>query len=672
MTTDTIEPVLVTLKPGAGLKQEPALHIPLGLLAPSPTNPRRKFDAAKLNELAEGIRELGGVFQPVLARHNPAFSEGNGQPRYEIVAGERRWRASKIAGMETLLTLVRDLTDAQALQIQLKENIDRESLHALEEAEGIRRLMATTGATIKEVMHILSKSRRWVFNRLSLLDLCDEVRQAFLADEFMPTIALLVSTIVNPADQIVAYKHIVAGFGGEPLTFRAAEAYVRKEFMLRLSNAPFDIEATYHIAGPCSQCTKRTGANPDLFGEADVKAGDSCQDRACFHAKAGEQRDKQMDAARAAGHTVLEGEAASKLMPTPSVAPHGFLWLDQAQPGLTDDTRTLREIFGAKQRDAITLELSNGEIVSIVPEEAVRKILKAQALLRQEAPKPKRRVAELSPEAPKHTQQEVSQLAAKAPASPKPQPLSPLQQRAAVDSCSSELFSEMLAKQLAAQIDQADDLPLLALRIAIERLMDDASAEASKLVFTQMGWPEGEHGAMRLSALRPKLASLGGDDLGRMFVYSLYAEAVTEGYSLEDMQSYSADNPALLLAAHYGIDTAALQAEADEGAETIVRNRESRRLGEPVNDAPADATEAFVKTHAPAPSPAPAAKFLPAWPFPSPPPAGYAPREPAAASKPGIKYRNPGTGETWSGRGLQPKWLKARLAEGGRLEDFLL
>jgi len=70
--------------------QEPALHLPLGLLKPSPTNPRQRFNQAKIDELAASIKKLGGVFQPILARPNPEYTEGNGLPPYEIVAGERR------------------------------------------------------------------------------------------------------------------------------------------------------------------------------------------------------------------------------------------------------------------------------------------------------------------------------------------------------------------------------------------------------------------------------------------------------------------------------------------------------------------------------------------------------------------------------------------------------
>jgi hypothetical protein len=132
---------------------EQAQHIPLGLLRPSPTNPRKRFTPAKITELAESIKKLGGNFQPILARPNPEYAEGNGQPRYEIVAGERRWRACAEAGMPSVLALVRDISHFDCLEIQLVENIDREDLHPLEEAEGLKALLRDAQGGVRVVCY---------------------------------------------------------------------------------------------------------------------------------------------------------------------------------------------------------------------------------------------------------------------------------------------------------------------------------------------------------------------------------------------------------------------------------------------------------------------------------------------------------------------------------------
>ncbi|WP_349745352.1 ParB/RepB/Spo0J family partition protein, partial [Roseateles cavernae] len=626
-----------------------ALHIPLGLLAPSPTNPRRKFDAAKLQELAESIRETEGVFQPILARPNPAHSDGNGQPRYEIVAGERRWRASKIAGMETVLALVRDLSDRAALQIQLKENVDRESLHELEEAEGIKRLMEEAGATAEEVGHMLSKSRRWVFSRLTLLELAPEARELFLADKFKATIAAAIATIPAPSGQVDAAEEIAAGWAGEPFSFRAAMDLLRKKYMLRLDAAPFDIAAPFEIAGPCTACPKRTGANADLFGEEEVKRGDMCHDRACFHAKTGEARAAKLQAARDAGHTVLSGSAAMQLMPTIHYLPHGHLWFDQPAPTLTTDERPLREIFGAKQRDAITVELGGGQIVTIVPEASAKKLLKAKGLLKPEPPvqKTKPPAATLSDAA--------YETPASAPA-PEPQkqaatPLSKAQLQMNITARRSELFGQLVLKALQDQLVAAEELPLIVLRLAITELLEIASYEAILAVYQALGieLPESaydQRAGNLLSYLDTVLNSLDGRRLGETLALCLVAEELTDSNIDADELRDRHDGMATPLADHFGLDLDAIEVDATDGARLQVFNEEARRLGiDPATLDDPDATQAWVRSQL---------------------------SDPAAAKQGTVKYRNPATGETWSGRGLQPKWLKARLAEGGRLEDFLL
>lgn len=606
MTTDTTaEPVLVTLKPGAGLKQEPALHIPLGLLERSPTNPRKKFDASKLQELADSIKETGGVFQPILARPNPLHSEGNGQPLYEIVAGERRWRASKIAGMETVLALVRDLSDRAALQIQLKENVDRESLHELEEAEGIKRLMEEAGATADEVGHMLSKSRRWVFSRLTLLELAPEARELFLADKFKATIAAAIATIPAQSGQVDAAEEIAAGWAGEPFSFRAAMDLLRKKYMLRLDAAPFDIAAPFEIAGPCTACPKRTGANADLFGEEEVKRGDMCHDRACFHAKTGEARAAKLQAARDAGHTVLSGSAATQLMPTIHYLPHGHLWFDQPAPTLTTDERPLREIFGAKQRDAITVELGGGQIVTIVPEASAKKLLKAKGLLKPEPPvqKTKPPVATLSDAA--------YETPASSPA-PEPQkqaatPLSKAQLQMNITARRSELFGQLVLKALQDQLFTAEELPLIVLRLAITELLGGASYEAIAAVYQALDveLPESAHlqpghyqrAGNLLSYLDIVLDSLDGRRLGEALALCLVAEELTDRDIDADELRDRHDGVAMPLADHFGLDLDAIEVEATDGARIQVFNEEARRLGiDPATLDDPDATQAWVRS----------------------------------------------------------------------------
>jgi ParB/RepB/Spo0J family partition protein len=279
-------------------------RFPLNHFKPSPTNPRKRFNPAKLAELAKSIAKHD-VLQPVLSRPNPEHREGNGMPLLELVAGECRWRSSGIADAADLPTLVKDLSDLEVLEIQLVENLQRADLHPLEEAEGMRRLLDATAKAGKPLAAeglavMLGKSPRWVFLRLELLNLCDEARDAFLADTINASVAGLIARMPNVDQQREATARILTGFNGEPFTFRAAADYLRKEFMLDLARAPFSIDVAYKVAGPCHRCDKRSGSKPDLFD--DVKIGDLCQDSKCYAAKGEEAHERLLQACREAGH----------------------------------------------------------------------------------------------------------------------------------------------------------------------------------------------------------------------------------------------------------------------------------------------------------------------------------------------------------------------------------
>jgi ParB family chromosome partitioning protein len=150
-------------------------HIPLDLVAPNPRQPRRSFDQASLQALAESVRERG-IVQPVLVRPVPGGT-------YELVAGERRWRAAQIAGMESVPALVRPREDSAALEIALIENMAREDLNPVEEARACAALVEELGLTREDVGRRVGRSRVAVSNLLRLLDLPDEILQLLEAGE---------------------------------------------------------------------------------------------------------------------------------------------------------------------------------------------------------------------------------------------------------------------------------------------------------------------------------------------------------------------------------------------------------------------------------------------------------------------------------------------------------
>lgn len=151
---------------------EEVLSIPVDAIRPNPHQPRREFPAEKLEELAASIREKG-VLQPITVRRR----EG----AFELVAGERRWRAARIAGLREIPAILRDLTDREVREIALIENLQREDLNPVEEAEAYEALMEDFGLTQEEVARAVGKGRPTVTNRLRLLRLPEEVRELVAA-----------------------------------------------------------------------------------------------------------------------------------------------------------------------------------------------------------------------------------------------------------------------------------------------------------------------------------------------------------------------------------------------------------------------------------------------------------------------------------------------------------
>lgn len=144
-------------------------HLPVEKLEPNPQQPRMDFKQDELESLADSIRQKG-VIQPLIVRRKP------GRDAYEIVAGERRWRAAQLAQLHEVPVVVRDLSDTEVLEVAIIENIQREDLNAIEEALGFRQLMTRFGHTQEKLAEALSKSRSHVANLLRLLTLPTEVQ----------------------------------------------------------------------------------------------------------------------------------------------------------------------------------------------------------------------------------------------------------------------------------------------------------------------------------------------------------------------------------------------------------------------------------------------------------------------------------------------------------------
>lgn len=165
---DRIDDVLEDIQQGASEEYHAAkTEIPVAEIKPNPYQPRRQFDEKKLQELADSIA-LHGVFTPILVK--------KALQGYELITGERRLRAAKIAGKTTIPAMIMEFDDQQMMEIALLENVQRENLNAIEEAQGYEKLMQKLGYTQEELAHRVGKSREHVANLLRLLKLPQRVQ----------------------------------------------------------------------------------------------------------------------------------------------------------------------------------------------------------------------------------------------------------------------------------------------------------------------------------------------------------------------------------------------------------------------------------------------------------------------------------------------------------------
>ncbi|WP_313074970.1 ParB/RepB/Spo0J family partition protein [Melaminivora sp.] len=388
MTTDMHDTVTAPLPtPSAGPQMR---MVEVALIEESTTNPRKHFDQPKLQELADSIAATG-VHQPILLRPLPGHRvpdtwgfrrKGAPLPEYELVAGARRLRACRLARVAEVPAMIRELTDEQALEIQVIENLQREDVTELEEAEGYEVLMRTSAITADQVGAKIGKSRSYVYARLKILELCYEAREALREGTIDFSKALLIARIANEGLQrkALAYCTRPRWDGGRP-SYRECARHVQEEYMLKLDAARFRITdaSLMPAAGSCRECVKRTGANPDLF--ADVGSADVCTDPACYRAKEEAHAAAIKREALARGQHIIEGREAKALMPNSwSNEVKGYLRLDDKRDSPTD--KPLRKLIGkAMEQQGIQPTLvanphQDGQLVAVLTHDQVEGLLK--------------------------------------------------------------------------------------------------------------------------------------------------------------------------------------------------------------------------------------------------------------------------------------------------------
>lgn len=249
---------------------EGAVSIKISEIEPNRDQPRKEFDSEALAELAESISQHG-VLQPLLLR--PLVSGG-----YRIVAGERRWRASRMAGLSEVPAVIREMTDAEEMLFALIENLQREDLTPLEEARGYRTLIESQDFTQEEVSKTVGKSRPAVTNALRLLNLPEDIQEMLERGEITAGHARTLLSFKNEDDMRVAAEKAKQGASVRELEAFAKKCNERKETQPKPQNkTQFYEEAQLAVGQYLNRKVKVTGSKKrgtlqiEFYGEEDLQ-----------------------------------------------------------------------------------------------------------------------------------------------------------------------------------------------------------------------------------------------------------------------------------------------------------------------------------------------------------------------------------------------------------------
>lgn len=353
---------------------------PLAHFGPSLTN--RKHRPEHIKNLGASIAHQG-IIQPITVRPWPASRPNPDGLLYEIVVGEGRWLGAAEAGKTDIPFFWRDLSDKEAVELQLIENLQRDDISPLEEARGYRRLIDEHGHTADTIAAEVGKSRSAIYNSLKLLDLCPAALKIALDHKLDASNMMLAARIPDEKLQIAAIKDMTPRYAGDdPMSYRHARDMVQRKYMLKLAEARFsraDAELL-PAAGSCTACPKRTGNNASLF--TDVASADMCTDPGCFDAKKLAHVARQRAQAKANNIKVIEGADAKKIKPNAynDELAGGYVDLDRK---LYSDSknRTVRQILGkdAPAAEALVIDPhTTGKVIEVVSAATIKEKLAAK------------------------------------------------------------------------------------------------------------------------------------------------------------------------------------------------------------------------------------------------------------------------------------------------------
>lgn len=605
--------------------------IALGAAAPSPTNPRKNFPADEQADLADSIRRHG-ILQPILVRDWPAeLKKPDEGVLYEIVAGERRFRAARAAGLEKIPAIVRTLTDLEVLELQLVENLQRQDLHPLEEAAGYELMMQKHGYTADQLAEKIGKSRSYIFGRLKLCALSSQGKCLFYAGALNPSTALLVARIPTEKLQAKAIEDITRkDYNGDTMSVREAQRWIRDRYMLRLADAPFPRGDDKLIpkAGRCFDCPKRTGSQPEIFD--DVDSADVCTDPDCFTAKKQAHAENVRKEAEAAGRKVITGKEAEKVNFHAEVDnPKGFKKLDDI---CYEDPkkRTYGQILGDQVEPVLVEDrYEKDKLIAAVPNTVLAEKLKEAGL----GSRIEKQESKKANQAKRHAEETAW--------------------RERVVTIARSDLQDALAISPRLDLEKAATLDLI--RFLARKVFDLVGFDLRCKIGTRWG-AVGKNARERAEALHLSIATMDGQH-----AMLLLLDCVTVGHlSVPEWTNDLSCRPLLELAEIFGIEAELVREEvkAELEAKGKKADKKAAKPEQKAKKAEQNPVSAASET-TPTPSDAPLG-------------AGSVPRKIPGRSPVVVRFRHPDNPElAWTGRGRQPKWVESFLAIPGNTLTML-
>lgn len=370
--------------------------IALDRIQPSTYNPRTHFDDTKLKELAASIKEKG-VLEPILVRPLHVTTTGvvvgnfdttlqnfpglADKLKFEIVAGERRYRAAKLAGLAEIPAIIRDYSDQEAAETAIVENAQRDDLTPVEEARGFETLIKKFGYSIEDAAAKMGLSAKTVSQRVRLLRLPSKALDAIESGKLLLGSADYLARMENDKLREEATKKVLdEGRGGEPMTPRDTLWMIQRSFMTDLSKAPFPTNDKTLVpeAGACTTCPHQSGSKGNLFGE--IKEKNLCQNIACFGKKKEIYNDRLLKEAKSQDLKILSKEETKEIFPytgySASQMSHNAKFVGANEKFAGDPkNRTYEKLVGNAVQPVVAID-GNGQVRHLYPKPVVQKALK--------------------------------------------------------------------------------------------------------------------------------------------------------------------------------------------------------------------------------------------------------------------------------------------------------